>query len=60
VDAADQAVKHGANDSDTLRLIAKSQYLSGNYKEAASHHPAVVAKQDKPDEESSNSCGSRI
>jgi Tfp pilus assembly protein PilF len=52
LDAADQAVKHGANDSDTLRLIAKSQYLSGNYKEAAVTIQQVVAKQDKPDEES--------
>ncbi len=52
LEAANQAVKHGASDSDTLRLIAKSQYLSGNYKEAAVSIQQVVAKQDKPDEES--------
>src|SRR5579871_2061619 len=34
LDAADQAIKHGANDFDTLTLIPKSQYLSGKYKEA--------------------------
>jgi Tfp pilus assembly protein PilF len=52
LDAADQAVKHGANDSDTLRLIAKTEYLSAKYKEAATTMQEVVNKQDKPDEES--------
>lgn len=52
LEAADQAVKHGANDSDTLRLIAKTQYLSAKYKEAATTMQEVVNKQDKPDEES--------
>ncbi|HEY1725017.1 MAG TPA: tetratricopeptide repeat protein [Steroidobacteraceae bacterium] len=52
MDVADQAVKHGANDSDTLLLIAKSQYLSGKYKEAAATMNDVVSKSEKPDEES--------
>jgi Tfp pilus assembly protein PilF len=52
LDAADQAVKHGANDSDTLRLIAKTEYLSAKYKEAATTMQEVVNKQEKPDEES--------
>ncbi len=52
LDVADQAVKHGANDLDTLGLIARSQYLSGKYKEAAATMQEVVGKQDKPDEES--------
>ena len=52
LDAADQAVKHGANDSDTLRLIAKTEYLSAKYKEAAATMQEVVNKQEKPDEES--------
>jgi hypothetical protein len=52
LDVADQAVKHGVNDLDTLGLIAKAQYLSGKYKEAATTMQDVVSKQDKPDEES--------
>jgi len=52
LEAADQAVKHGANDGDTLRLIAKSQYLSGKYKDAALMMQEIVARQEKPDEES--------
>ena len=52
LDAADQAVKHGVNDADTVGLIAKAQYLTGKYKEAAATMQEVVAKQDKPDEES--------
>jgi tetratricopeptide (TPR) repeat protein len=52
LDVADQAVKHGANDLDTLGLIAKAQYLSGKYKEAALTMQEVVGKQEKPDEES--------
>jgi hypothetical protein len=52
LDLADQAVKHGANDLDTLGLIARSQYLSGKYKEAAATMQDIVSKQDKPDEES--------
>jgi hypothetical protein len=52
LDAADQAVRHGVNDIDTLGLIAKAQYLTGKYKDAATTMQEVVAKQDKPDEES--------
>lgn len=52
LDVADQAVKHGANDLETLELIAKAQYLSGKYKEAALTMQEVVGKQDKPDEDS--------
>jgi len=52
LDLADQAVKHGVNDLDTLGLIAKSQYLSGKYKDAAVTMQQIVSKQDKPDEES--------
>jgi hypothetical protein len=40
------------NDLDTLGLIAKAQYLSGKYKEAATSMQEIVSKQDKPDEES--------
>ena len=52
LDLAGQAVKHGVNDLDTLGLIAKSQYLSGKYKDAAVSMQEIVSKQDKPDEES--------
>jgi hypothetical protein len=52
LDIADQAVKHGVNDVDTLGLIAKAQYLTGKYKDAATSQQDLVAKQDKPDEES--------
>lgn len=52
LDAAEQAIKHGANDGDTLRLIAKTQYLSGKYKDAAASIQQVVSKQERPDEES--------
>ncbi|HEY3730309.1 MAG TPA: hypothetical protein VGL28_03495 [Steroidobacteraceae bacterium] len=51
LDIADQAVKHGANDPDTLLLIAKSQYLTAKYKEAAATMNDVVSKSEKPDEE---------
>src|SRR5579863_843674 len=52
LDVADQAVKHGVNDADTMGLIAKAQYLTGKYKDAANTMQEIVAKQDKPDEES--------
>jgi hypothetical protein len=52
LEVADQAVKHGVNDLDTLGLIAKAEYLSGKYKDAAAAMQEVVSKQDKPDEES--------
>jgi hypothetical protein len=51
LDVADQAVKHGVNDADILGLIAKSQYLSGKYKDAAVTMQGIVGKQDKPDED---------
>jgi tetratricopeptide (TPR) repeat protein len=51
LDVADQAVKHGVTDLDTLGLIAKAQYLSGKYKDAAVTMQEIVGKQDKPDEE---------
>jgi tetratricopeptide (TPR) repeat protein len=53
LDAANEAVKAGANDLEMLNLIAKSQYLLGKYKEAAeATMQEVVGKQDKPDEDS--------
>lgn len=52
LEVADQAVKHGVNDLDTLGLIAKSEYLTGKYKDAAAEMQGIVSKQDKPDEES--------
>ena len=52
LDAANEAVKAGLNDSEMLNLIAKSQYLLGKYKEAAATMQEVVNKQEKPDEES--------
>jgi tetratricopeptide (TPR) repeat protein len=52
LEVADQAVKHGVNDLDTLGLIAKAEYLTGKYKDAAAQMQEVVSKQDKPDEES--------
>jgi len=51
LEVADQAVKHGANDSDTLLLIAKAQYLSAKYKEAAATVQDVISKQEKPEED---------
>jgi tetratricopeptide (TPR) repeat protein len=52
LDVADQAVKHGANDVDTLGLIAKAEYLTGKYKDAAASEQEIVSKQEKPDEDS--------
>jgi len=52
LDVADQAVKHGVNDLDTLGLIAKAEYLTGKYKDAAVSEQEVVNKQEKPDEDS--------
>jgi Tfp pilus assembly protein PilF len=46
------ANKRGATDSDTMGLIAKAQYLSGKYKDAAQTMQDIVAKQEKPDEDS--------
>jgi Tfp pilus assembly protein PilF len=52
LEAAGQAEQHGATDADTMSLIAKAQYLSGRYKEAASTMQEIVGKQEKPDEDS--------
>jgi hypothetical protein len=52
LDWAQEAVKHGNNDADTLTLIAKGQYLTGKYKDAAATLQDVVGRQEKPDEES--------
>jgi hypothetical protein len=52
LEAAGQAQHHGATDADTMDLIAKAEYLSGKYKEAASTMQEIVGKQEKPDENS--------
>jgi tetratricopeptide (TPR) repeat protein len=52
LDTANEAMKAGANDSDTLGLIARSQYLTGKYKDAATTMQEIVGKMEKPDEES--------
>jgi Tfp pilus assembly protein PilF len=52
LETASEAVKAGANDSDTMGLIARSEYLTGKYKDAAATMGDIVAKQEKPDEES--------
>jgi hypothetical protein len=52
LDAANEVIKNGGNDVETQNLIAKSQYLTGKYKEAAVTMQEIVGKQEKPDEES--------
>jgi hypothetical protein len=52
LDTANEAVKAGANDTETENLIAKAQYLTGKYKDAAVTMQSIVAKMDKPDEDS--------
>ena len=52
LELANEAVKAGATDADTMGLIARSQYLTGKYKEAAATMQEIVGKQEKPDEES--------
>ena len=52
VDAAQEAIKHGANDADTQLLVAKAQYLAGKFKDAAQSMNEIVGKMEKPDEES--------
>jgi cytochrome c-type biogenesis protein CcmH/NrfG len=52
LDAAEQAQHRGATDSDTMGLIAKAQYQSGKYKEAEQSQAEIVAKQERPDEDS--------
>jgi hypothetical protein len=49
---ADLASKHGATDNDTMGLIAKAQYQSGKYKDAAQTMQEIVGKMDRPDEDS--------
>jgi hypothetical protein len=52
LETANEALKAGANDSDTMGLIARSEYLSGKYKDAAATMQDIISKQEKPDEES--------
>jgi tetratricopeptide (TPR) repeat protein len=52
LETANEAVKAGAADSDVMGLIARSQYLTGKYKEAAATMSEIVGKQEKPDEDS--------
>jgi Tfp pilus assembly protein PilF len=52
LDAAKQAQQHGASDTDTMDLIAKTQYRSENYAEAASTMREIVSQQETPDEDS--------
>jgi len=52
LETANEAVKAGANDNDTVGLVAKSEYLTGKYKEAAATQQDIVSKMEKPDEES--------
>lgn len=52
LDAANEVVKNGGNDVETQNLIAKSQYLTGKYKEAAVTMQEIVNKLEKPDEDS--------
>jgi hypothetical protein len=49
---AELAQKHGATDNDTVGLIAKAQYQSGKYKDAAQTQQELVGKMEKPDEDS--------
>jgi hypothetical protein len=51
LDTANEAVKAGANDNDMMGLIARAEYLTGKYKDAAAAMNEIVAKQEKPDEE---------
>jgi len=52
LETANEAVKAGATDSEVMGLIARSQYLTGKYKDAAATMQEIVGKQEKPDEES--------
>ena len=52
LDAANDVVKNGGNDVETQNLIAKSEYLTGKYKEAAVTMQEIVSKLEKPDEDS--------
>jgi hypothetical protein len=52
LETANEALKAGANDNDTMGLIARSQYLTGKYKDAEATMQEIVSKMEKPDEES--------
>jgi tetratricopeptide (TPR) repeat protein len=52
LETANEAVKAGATDNDVMGLIARSQYLTGKYKDAAATMSDIVGKQEKPDEDS--------
>jgi tetratricopeptide (TPR) repeat protein len=52
LETANEAVKAGAADNDVMGLIARSQYLTGKYKDAAVTMQDIVGKQEKPDEDS--------
>jgi hypothetical protein len=52
LETANEAVKAGAGDTDVMGLIARSQYLTGKYKDAAATMQDIVGKQEKPDEDS--------
>jgi tetratricopeptide (TPR) repeat protein len=52
LETANEAVKAGASDNDVMGLIARSQYLTGKYKDAAATMSEIVGKQEKPDEDS--------
>jgi tetratricopeptide (TPR) repeat protein len=52
LETANEAVRAGAADNDVMGLIARSQYLTGKYKDAAATMSDIVGKQEKPDEDS--------
>jgi hypothetical protein len=52
LDYAEQDVKAGANDNDTVELVAKSQFQLGKYKDAAASMQEIIGKMEKPDEDS--------
>jgi hypothetical protein len=52
VDTANEAVKAGVNDLEIENLIAKAQYLTGKYKDAATTMQGIVGRMDHPDEDS--------
>jgi tetratricopeptide (TPR) repeat protein len=52
IETANEAVKAGANDTDIQGLIARADYLTGKYKDAAAIMNDLVGKQEKPDEDS--------
>jgi hypothetical protein len=52
LEAGNEAVKGGVGDTEMMGLIARSEYLTGKYKEAAATMQEIVGKQEKPDEDS--------